>query len=57
MILLEAVLLGLVGAAAGTILGYAFVGLTSFTGLDFAALPQPLRRLTGASDEVSPLGS
>lgn len=38
MILLEAVLLGLVGAAAGTILGYAFVGLTSYTGLDFAAL-------------------
>lgn len=37
MIIVEAVLLGFLGVAAGTALGGTFVGLTSFTGIDMAS--------------------
>lgn len=38
MVTVEAVVLGFLGVAAGTILGYAFMLVTSRTGLDYAAL-------------------
>ena len=38
MVAVEAVILGLLGVAVGTILGFAFMLVTSRTGLDYAAL-------------------
>ncbi len=38
MIFAEAIVLGLAGAAIGTVAGYALVTVTSYTGLDFAAM-------------------
>ncbi len=38
MIFAEAVALGLAGAAIGTALGYVGIGVTSYTGLDMAAI-------------------
>ncbi len=38
MVFTEAAVLGLVGAAIGTVAGYVLVTVTSYTGLDFAAM-------------------
>ena len=38
MVLLESVILGLVGVFVGSVIGLAFVGVTSQTGIDYSAL-------------------